>query len=102
MNETKEDENDDCESLHGLKDTQCAPQLNTRCESVGKVCKKKCGGGEEYKCKSDNLSKMQCDVENGVCEATHRCKPRDNFRRLDPVSPNLGQSSNKCRKRNVF
>merc|ERR1712136_106348 len=32
----KEDEIDECESVHNLTDTKCVAQLNTRGESVGK------------------------------------------------------------------
>ena len=66
-----------------------------RCENVGKICKQKCAKGQEYKCKSNNLSKMQCDVENGVCESTNRCSGQHlgTFRKSE-------SSQDKCGKRN--
>ena len=72
-------------------------QLNTRCNYVGKICKKKCAEGEEHKCKANTLNKMQCNVENGVCESTHRCYSslKGTFR-----SGNGGQKD-RCDKGNV-
>ena len=94
--QVSEDEEDgDCESVHNLKDTQCVDQLNMRCENVGKICKQKCAKGQEYKCKSNNLSRMECDVENGVCESTNRCSGLHSgtFRKSE-------SSQDKCGKRN--
>ena len=72
-------------------------QLNTRCESVGNICKKKCAEGEEHKCKVNNLNKMQCDVENGVCESTHSC----NSPLKGTARSMIGGQKDKCDKRNV-
>ena len=90
-------ENYHCESVHNLKDHQCVAQLNTQCENVGKICKKKCSKDKEYLCQTNNLSKMKCDVNRGVCESTNRCilQSRGTFRKSD-------KSADKCGKRNIF
>ena len=72
-------------------------QLNTRGESVGKICKKKCAQGEEHKCKANTLNKMQCDLENGVCESPHRfnSNPKGTFRSVS------GGQKDRCDKGNI-
>ena len=93
----KKEENDDCESVHNLKDHQCVVQLNTRCKNVGMICKKKCIKRDDPKCHTNNLSEMQCDVGNGVCESTNRCTHHamGTFRKNK-------KSADKCGRCNIF
>ena len=66
---------EDCKVLHGLRDAKCTVQTNAIGEKIGKICKKKCSAGEEYKCRGNQLSKLQCNTKIGVCESIEPNKP---------------------------
>ena len=100
---TDQTANDECETTHNLKDFKCVPHFNTRCESVGKICKKKCLKGQGYKCKGSNANQMQCDTEQGVCDAAlalphRRCSQSD----PGPKSESIEPSREKCGDRELI
>ena len=66
---------EDCKVLHGLRDAKCTVKTNAIGEKIGKICKKKCSAGEEYKCRGNQLSKLQCNTKIGVCESIEPNKP---------------------------
>ena len=85
---------EDCKVLHGLRDAKCTVQTNAIGEKIGKICKKKCSAGEEYKCRGNQLSKLQCNTKIGVCESIEPNKPT--------TSRPIPKITEKCGKRIKF